>query len=58
MATDTAYRKSSLKNLFLKVVAPGTSKHCSYHTDLLVFCHKFRLFRRNVICLRAPELVL
>ena len=41
MATDTTYRKSSLENLFLKVVVPGISKHWSYHTDLLVFCHKF-----------------
>ena len=24
-------------------MVPGTSNHCSYHTDLLVFCLKFRL---------------
>ena len=53
MVTDTAFRKSSLENIFLKVVVPVTSKHCSYHTGLLVFCRKFRL-----ICLRVPELVL
>ena len=41
MATDTTYRKSSLENLFLKLVVRGTYKHWSYHTDLLVFCHKF-----------------
>ena len=36
MVTDTAFRKSTLENLFLKVVVPGTSKHWLYHTDLLV----------------------
>ena len=35
--TDTAFRRSSLGNLFLKVVVPDNSKHESYHTGLLVF---------------------
>ena len=41
MVTDTAVRKSSLENLFLKKVVPATSNHWPYHTDLLVFCLKF-----------------
>ena len=36
MKTDTAFRNSSLENLFLKVVVRGTSKHWSYRTGLLV----------------------
>ena len=43
MATDTAFRKSSLGKIFLEKIAPGTSKHWPYHKDLLVFCLKFRL---------------
>ena len=43
MVTNTALKKSSLGNVFLKVVAPATFKHWPYHTDLLVFCLKFRL---------------
>ena len=27
MVTDTAFRKSSLENLFLTAAVPGTSKH-------------------------------
>ena len=50
MVTDTAFRESSLENLLLKIVVPGTPKHWSYHTGLLVFCLKFR-------CLQVPELV-
>ena len=50
---DTDFRKSSLENLFLKVVVPGTSKQWSCYTDPLVFCLKFRL-----ICLRVPKIVL
>ena len=43
MMTDTTCRKSSLGNLFFKKVVLGISNHCTYHTDLLVFCLKFRL---------------
>ena len=39
MAPDTVSRKSSLENFFKK---RGTSDHGPYHTDLLVFCLKFR----------------
>ena len=53
MKTDTAFRNSSLENLFLKVVVPGTSKHWSYRTDLLVFCLKF-----GIIYLSVRQLVL
>ena len=48
MKTDTAFRNSSLENLFLKVVVPGTSKHWSYRTDLLVFCLKFGIIYLSV----------
>ena len=53
MKTDTAFRNSSLENLFLKVVVLGTSKHWSYRTDLLVFCLKF-----GIIYLSVRQLVL
>ena len=53
MKTDTAFRNSSLEKLFLKVVVPGTSKHWSYRTDLLVFCLKF-----GIIYLSVRQLVL
>ena len=43
MVTDTAFRNSSLGNLLYKKVVPGTSKHCPYHTYLLVLYLKFRL---------------
>ena len=43
MVTDTVFKKSSLRNLFLKVVVPGTSEHLPCHTGLLVFCRKFIL---------------
>ena len=43
MVADTAFRKSSLGMFFLEKIVPGTSKHWPYHTDLLVFCLKFRL---------------
>ena len=48
MKTDTAFRNSSLENLFLKVVVLGTSKHWSYRTDLLVFCLKFGIIYLSV----------
>ena len=48
MKTDTAFRNSSLEKLFLKVVVPGTSKHWSYRTDLLVFCLKFGIIYLSV----------
>ena len=41
--TDTAFKKSSLKNLFLKKVVAGPSNHWSFHIDLLGFCLEFRL---------------
>ena len=41
IVTNTVFRKSSLENPFL--VVPATSYHWTYHTDLLVFCLKFRL---------------
>ena len=40
MVTDTAFRKSRLGKLILEKIIPGTSKN---HTDLLVFCLKFKL---------------
>ena len=43
MVTDTIFRKSSLENLFFKVVVTGTSKYWSYHAGLLVFCLKWLL---------------
>ena len=43
MVTETAFRKFSLGNLFLEKVVPCTSKNWPYHTDLLVFCLKFKL---------------
>ena len=43
MVTNSAFRKSSLENLFLKVVFEGTSKHWSYYIGLVVFFVKFRL---------------
>ena len=43
MVTEAAFRKFSLGNLFLEKVVPGTSKNWPYHTDLLVFCLKFKL---------------
>ena len=42
MATDTAFRKSRLGKLFLEKILPGTYKNWPCHTDLLVFCHKFK----------------
>ena len=43
IAIDTVFRKSSLENLVLKKVVPGTSNHWSYYTDLLIFFLKLRL---------------
>ena len=43
MLTDTTFRKSSLGKFFLEKIIPGTSKNWPYHTDLLVFCLKFKL---------------
>ena len=43
IVTETAFRKSSLGKLFFAKIVLGTSKHWSYHVDLLVFCPKFRL---------------
>ena len=40
---DTAFRKSSLGKRFLEKIIPVTSKNWPYHTDLLVFCLKFKL---------------
>ena len=45
MVTDTAFRISSLGKRFLEKFIPGTSKN--YHTDLLVFCLKFK---RSPVC--------
>ena len=53
MKADTAFRNSSLENLFLKVVIRGTSKHWSYRTGLLDFCLKF-----GTIYLSVRQLVL
>ena len=53
MEPDTTYRNSSLENLFLKVVVAGTFMHCSYRTDLLVFCLKL-----GIIYLSVRQLVL
>ena len=36
---------SCLENLFLKVVVPGTFKHCSYRTDLVDLFLKCRFSR-------------
>ena len=43
VVTDTAFRKPRLGSLFFKKIIPSTSKNCSYHTDLLVFCLKFKI---------------
>ena len=43
MVTDTAFRKSRLGKSILEKILPGTSKNWPYHTDLLVFCLKFKL---------------
>ena len=43
MVTDTAFRKSSLRKFFLEKIVPGISKNWPYHTDLLVYCLKFKL---------------
>ena len=43
MVTETAFRKSSLEKFFLEKIVPGPSKNWPYHTDLLVFCLKFKL---------------
>ena len=43
MVTDTAFRKSRLGKFILEKILPGTSKNWPYHTDLLVFCLKFKL---------------
>ena len=44
MVSDTAFRKSRLgKFIILEKIFPGTSKNWPYHTDLLVFCFKFKL---------------
>ena len=42
MVSDTVFKETNLGNSFLKVVASGTSKYCSYHAGFLVFCLKFR----------------
>ena len=47
MVTDTAFRKSSLRKLFLEKIVPGTSKNWPYHTNLLVFCLRFKL---SLVC--------
>ena len=47
MVTDTAFRKSRLGKLILEKILPGTSKNWPYHTDLLVFCLKFKL---SLVC--------
>ena len=41
--TDTAFRESSLGNLFIGKIVPGTSKNWPQKTDLLVFYLKFKL---------------
>ena len=43
MVTGTAVRKSRLGKLILEKILPDTSKNWPYHTDLLVFCLKFKL---------------
>ena len=43
MVTDTAFRKSRLGKFVVEKILPGTSKNWPYHTDLLVFCLKFKL---------------
>ena len=47
MVTDTAFKKSRLGKLILEKILPGTSKNWPYHTDLLVFCLKFKL---SLVC--------
>ena len=47
MVTDTAFKKSRLGKLILEKSLPGTSKNWPYHTDLLVFCLKFKL---SLVC--------
>ena len=52
MITDAGVTKSSLENLFMKVVVPATSKHWSHHTGLLVINFGFYLIastRTNTI---------
>ena len=44
MVTDiTASRKSRLGKFILEKILPGTSNNWPYHTDLPVFCLKFKL---------------
>ena len=43
MITDTGFKKSSWGELFLEKIVPGTSKNWPYHTELLLFCLKFKL---------------
>ena len=43
MVSDTGFRKFILGKLFVEKIVPGASKNWSYHTDLLVFCLKFKL---------------
>ena len=47
MVTNTAFRKSRLGKLILQKIFPGTSKNWPYHTDLLVFCPKFKI---SLVC--------
>ena len=54
MVSNTAFRKPSLENLFVKVVDPGTFKHWSSHTGLLVLLVFF--LKLQVICWQVPEL--
>ena len=42
MVTDTVVMKSNVENVFLKIVVLGTTKQWSHHTEILVFCVKFR----------------
>ena len=39
LVTDTAFRKSSLGNLFLKKVVSGTYQHWSFYTDSILTCY-------------------
>ena len=40
---ETAFRKSRLGKFILGKILSGTSNNWPYHTDLLVFCLKFKL---------------
>ena len=46
MVNDTAFRKSRLGKLILENIFPNT-KNWPYHTDLLVYCLKFKL---SLVC--------